>query len=687
MSAPPDLDLDEETSGPADPREHAYIPPAAYGTANHTGHDMTGVQAGYVFGGLTYNNNPVPPLQLPELVVRRAAADELSQVRREFVRPGRFDQAYQVLSDHRVVVLCGKGTGRTFAGRRLLDDQGVTEVVDLNPDRRLGSINESELLRGEGYLWDASDQGEHPFTVREFHRAATLVRAVGCRLVVVLDNRRQAPTEVSSHTVVLTPPDPLNVAVAVLDHRCPDAGEQAKQVLTCDLDSALAEGDPPQKAERAAHLAVEVAEGKREVADALGALTEDVEHAVAVSFDGWSATEYSMLLAVALLEDHPFDEVAAHATRLDDMIRIAELPKDKTLRPRRIFATPRNKLLDDIRAITVEREHPRHPGLREETVRFTRQDWANAVLRHAWREYHVLHTVLRDWMCRPALLERFGGASERALCTLITGVPAHDPLRLVDHLASRHAVVQRESAARVLKRLADAHDLRPLVEQTLESWVAVGSVHRKWTAALVYGSEFGQRDPNHALVQLSRLGHTPNERVQNAVVRGVLDLLSQPETQGHVLNAVPSWLRESSFDRSDGLRTVALGVAMWVVGFSRDPDSVLVDPVLLAEQYPEQVRILVEAILDDPRFGPLALNHLSQLTWVADLQRYRQGYWSVTDESAELLRLATLLAPDLRWLPRRRVVAALGEQHPARRTEIRRILRIARKIQRAKHSW
>lgn len=676
MTVPLDITVDEE-GGVPERREYAYIPRADYEAFNQAGRDMNGVQTGSVYGDII---NMRGSSEGPELLVRIATEEEKGQVRAEFVRPEKFDEAERKIAINHVVLLCGKGTGRTFAGRRLLDSHGVTEIIDLNPDRLLGSISESDLRRGEGYLWDASELGGHPFTHWEFDRVAAMVRGLECRLVIVLDNRRQAPAEAARYIVSLTPPDPVEVAVAILDHRCSDAGEQAKQVLKCDLASALAAGDPPQKAVRAALLAMEVAEDKRTAADALRALSEDIEDVVAASFESWSTTEYSMSLAVALLEHHSFDEVAAYARKLDDMIRQAELPKDIPLPPQQMFAMSRNKLLNDIHAVVDKREHPRRPGLYEETVRFARQDWADAVLRHVWREYYVAQTVLRDWMCAPTLLERFRGASERALCTLITGVPAHDSLRLVDHLASRHSVAQRELAVRVLNRLADAHGLRPSVEQILEQWVSFGSVYRHWTAALVYGSSFSQHDLDQALVQLTCLGHSSNERVQNAVVQGVLDLLSRRDARDRVLNTVVAWLSRSSFTRSDGLHTVALAVAMGVVGFSSESAPVTADSALLAEAYPEQVCVLAEAVFDDQQFGPIALTKLSWLARMADLELRRESDWSTMPASAQLLRLVSLLSPDLRWWARRRMAAALGRQYPTKRTEIRRIFRIAGKL-------
>jgi len=50
-----------------------------------------------------------------------------------------------------------------------------------------------------------------------------------------------------------------------------------------------------------------------------------------------------------------------------------------------VFAKSKDELLTDILAVCTVRDHPRHAGLREETIRFERQDWAVAVLRHAHR--------------------------------------------------------------------------------------------------------------------------------------------------------------------------------------------------------------------------------------------------------------------------------------------------------------
>lgn len=683
MSGTPTVAVDDEPKVPASAEDLASMPKVDQGTTNSTGRDMNGVQAGSISGGVTQQNHvhySAPPQ--PELFVRRATEAELDEVWNQFVQPAEYDNAREILGTHHAVVLCGAGTGRTFAGRRLLVDRHATAVVDLNRDRELGSIQTADLQHGEGYLWDASGSGDHPFTGREFQHAAHAMRTAGCWLVVVLDHRGQVPAEASSHSVALRAPDPVEVAVAVIHRRWPGGAEEPTQILKSDLASGLGPGDPPHRAVRAADLAILVAKKELEPDKALTALKEDVDEALARSFEGWSTIEYSMLLAIALLEDQPYDEVAAHAVRLDEMIRKAELPEDKKLRPRQMFAKRKEKILDAVRAVPVLRDHPRHPGLKEETVRFIRQDWAPAALRHIWREYHVIHELLLDWMCAPALLSRFPTASAHALSTLIADVPAHEPLQLVDSLATKPGTAHRELAVKTLTRLADEHNLLPLVKQTLDRWVS-GSVRRQLTAALVYGSPFGQREPHTALAQLARIGRSTNEDVQTAVVRGMLGMLSRPECAEHVLRTVVLWLKEpESVVRPDGLHTVGLELAMWVVGFYPDSGPGPVDPAGLSDAYPCEVGFLAGEILFDQQFGPLALSRLSRLATSALWEHLTK-----TDASTvrtKLVRIASLVAPDLRWWQRRRTVASLGTAHPAMRTEIRRIFRTARKIQHAR---
>jgi hypothetical protein len=644
------------------PDEPRYIPDLD--TKNTSNGNQYGLQAGMVSGNVTIHSGG---WSTPDLVLRRATAQEIDDVRAQFVPPLEIDVARGLLHEHRVVVLWGRGSGRSFTARHLLIDAGCDAVVELNPDRALRTVESSELKRGEGYLWDLSHSGGAPFTEWEFGGLVARVGNAGCRLVVVLDRQAQALGSARDVMVKLTPPSAVEVALATIRRHCPDASEQPSTVLKSELAEALTDDDPPEKAARAARLAIGVARGELDAPTAVKRLREDVRHAVAQWFGKQNGVEIPKAVAVALLEGQPFEEVMRRGLDLDERIRNAELPEDKKLRPRRVFAKSKDALLRDILAVPTVRDHPRHAGLQEETIRFERQDWAAAVFRHVWDEFPSARDVLTEWMCDPAMLERFADATRRTLCAIIAGVPAHNPLGIVDKLATRPRAVHRLLAASMLVHLADDHNLLPLVNELLEEWADCGSANRQWTAAIVYGSAFGRRDTRKALVQLTKIGRTDRSSPQNAVVAGVLEMLNDRTHREHVLNAVVSWT--SGQNRRNGLRTVSLSLGMWITGFLSSD----LDPREFAESYPDQVSKLVNRVLADWEFGPAALSCLSDLA--------AQARWD-EHSASKLVDLTTMITPDLRWWARRTAVNGLISTHPAWRTSILHTFRVARKAQR-----
>ncbi|GGP41972.1 hypothetical protein [Saccharothrix coeruleofusca] len=644
--------------------EHRLIPT----TANTAHGGVSGAQVGTVTGNITIHNGVASQ---PDLRVLRATDDEINEVRHHFEPPGHFRDAGRALIDKRVVVLAGPGTGRTYTARRLLVDLGATAVVDANRDRPLGSFQADELRSGEGYVWDATELGERPFTDREFTQCLGVVRSVGCHLVIVVDRRTQAPSAAADHVVTLLAPNALAVAQETIRKLSPDAVEGPTMVLKSDLAPVLADRDPPEKAVRAAALAVRVCLGELTASEALAQLEEDVEDAVAHWLREWSTLEYSFSFAVALLENQPYDEVVTHALALDKKIREAELPEDKKLRPRRVFDSSKEQLLRDVGATTVVRKHPKHDGLREETVRFERQGWAAVVLRRLWREYPMAQEILCEWMCAPAMLGRFREATRRALCAFITEVPAHDPLRVLDNLAARGGVTYKPLIASTLQHLADDHRLAPLVEQALESWTKnKGSPYRQWTAAWVYGSPFGRRDVHHALARLGRIAESTNYAAQNGVVYAVLSMLEDRHLHTAVLDQVVSWT--SGRGRRNGLRPVSLALGLWIAGFPAHRPRWLED-LHLEATHPRQVRALANMVMGDDQFGDVAINRLSALAV--------ESRWKPTS-AARLVRLAALICDDLSWWGRRATVRRLARCHPTRRTELHRAFRAARRAQR-----
>ncbi|GAB3584988.1 hypothetical protein GCM10027445_61910 [Amycolatopsis endophytica] len=637
--------------------------------------EMRGVQAKEVHGDVVFNSfYTVRGNKPPELFDRRVSESELERVQECFVSPTSFEPASRVLRDYSVVVLHCPGTGRTTAGLRLLLDAGYQQLVHLSSDRTLGSIKDEELEPNHGYLWESVGLEGTPLPTPDLRHMLSLVSDKSARLVIIVNYSSQIPAEAGQLSVELKAPDPFAVAHRTLDFE--HATRAAHDVLDDHLAAHLAVGDPPYKAARAAELAILIDEGELDSVTALRELTESVDQALEDIIDtSWSTVVYTMLLSVAFFHDKPFDDAAHHAAKLDELVRAQELPEDKTLRPRRVFAHPKDQLLRQIRATTETRDHPRHAGLKEQTVRFLRPDFAAAVLRRFWQQYHLEHRILLNWMCGTGMEE----AAVQALCTVILQVPARDPLRQLDNLAASNSHLQRRLAVRTLTRLVYVHKMTALVKQTVENWVT-GSVNRQRTAALVYASRYGRDDLERTLEQLGKIGRSDSWQVRSTVVGAVLGILALPGRHELVLKTVAGWVDAGKANRKNAnLRQVGLELAMWVVGVLPEAADLPLNRTNLGEQYPKTIRTLTGEVVQDPDFGERMFSHLAKL---AASSRSRRADQPLSRNEDTLLRVVHLLYPDLRWWARFQTGLVLRVQHPQRRATIRRILRTAQQLER-----
>lgn len=648
---------EQKQSSPLSPDEPRYMPNVTHG-------DMHGVQTGDVNGNVNFygsvNSNQA------DLIVRYAAPQDIKDVRSEFVPPGRFTEALTTLTREYVVVLCGEGTGRTFAAHRMLAHElGITKIADMNRARSLGSIRESELETDTGIVLDVRGSRDRPFTDRDFTQCLNVMRDARCRLVILLDDSSQASTSALKHTVGLTPPAAVEVAQAALRRRG-HVGEALLHTIKNDLAPAL-EDAAPEKAVLAADLAVQVQAGDLDVTAAIASLKEEVTEAVARWFEDKDVRAHAYSFAVAVLENQPLEHVMQRAWALDQDIRKARLPEDGKLRPRCVLDKPKDEMLREIRAKTEVRAHPKHKDLFEETIRFERHDWASGVFKHVWRQYPAAQEILRDWMCEDATLDRFGEESVHAVCEVVRTVPAHEPLSIVENLGSHRQLGRRALAARALEVLMDDDLVRPLVEKTLEKWIKRGNAYQKWTVARVYSSDFGRRDLGTSLEKLTEIGKSKLYTPQNAVVAGLLRMLVNEKIRGIAIETVVSWTGAKY--RRTGLQPITLALALWVAGFYEQRRDYFIE---FGKAFPKHVRDLLKHALADEEYGTYLLEHLSDLALHAR--------WDA-QKAAELVRLTRLIAPDLAWWRRRDAVEAVCFQHPTKRSEIQRIFRIARKVQ------
>jgi hypothetical protein len=163
----------------------------------------------------------------------------------------------------------------------------------------------------------------------------------------------------------------------------------------------------------------------------------------------------------------------------------------------------------------------------------------------------------------------------------------------------------------------------------------------------------------------------------------MLHLLSKTDHLHLLLRTVVSWSDDRRSVRDhDGLRALGVDIGTYLLRLRPDDDlkAIKTIPAMLAADYPDECRRLIKRIVADPDFGPMALSVLHELTyWYPLLSIDEQARVRATD----LLRNVRLLVPDLRWWRRIRTVADLCRSLPTHRQQIRRIMRIARRIERS----
>jgi hypothetical protein len=653
---------------PADPRDGRFVPTKAApenSTANEaSGDGQSVVQAGTIEGDVHQHSHlhaRSGPAE-PDLVSGGPTPDELAAAGEFFVERSGFDEAEWRLERRQPVLLGGNGNGWYIAALRLLDKRSPSGIAHLNPPRYLNQERAKDLKADFGYVWHA----RQPFDEVEFNDVSEAVRKAGGLLVVLVQHPAEVPHALGDLVVRLDAPDPMDVARACVCAGRSTREDEQLRVLEQTFGHVLRPGTSPRKAARAAELAVRQEAGELDEGAAVAQFNEELAGAVRKWFDTerW-LTEYVAMVAVSVLEDVTADQVFAEAEKLEKAVREAELPPDKKPRPRRVFQFSRDELLVTIGATVQRRSHPLHTGLTEETVRFARHDWAPALLCHAWVQYPALQPILAEWLEKSAFAK-----GVTALCTVILGVPASDPLYYVKDFGGSPSYGKRIFAAATLSELAIEHHRRELVAETIERWIQVTryGVWRKTTAAMAYGLSYGLRSPSESLTQLKRLGQTESVQLLNAVVWATCRLFRRPANQITVLQAMCRWVYLG--DRTDGLRTIALSVGLQVVGIERDPEFYFPPAEELDRPVVRQLTVaLFWHVLRDEVFGARTL----QLMLAEALTAHYDP--NARERLLELMDM--VLAGGGRGSAMRRLI----EHHPRHRRRIRRLFHLVRLLE------
>lgn len=556
-----------DESGAAATDESAQQAVSTDNTAEHN----SGVQSGSFNGN--YNvYNWYTGSRKPQLDDRRISDEEIALTRKHFVERPRFGEALATLQRNRLLFLHGKGAGRSLASIRLLDECEVRSISRLNERRSFDSLAGSELEPGCGYIWEGLDkEWQDEITTSSVDRVTAWAMRHNCFVVVIVDF--ELSSDLRKYAELLGRPDPVEVALAVLQQ--PEYGltpDKAKEVLDSEFREHLPDDSASNDAEFVAIRAWEIHMEKRERAEVLKDVSQDLRKSVASWFGmDRSPIEYAMLVAISVFENRDYDNVIASAEELENMIY--QQDKGKAVEPRKIFEFSKSAILFSLSATITPHRHTDGRGLYKETVHFRRSGWAKEAFRQAWSEYDLLRPVVVDWMAKRTK-NGFQWYCAKALHDVLVNVPHSDPVAHVDALACKQSPDANELAAELLGRLARDPRTRHVVEPTLREWCdGSRNFHRKWTAALVYATDYGRRDPETALQELEKIART-STNLNSAVSAGIMSLLDEPANRTLVLDVLAHWTRPipvatDDYEQRANLRAVGLDCAQAALGLAR----------------------------------------------------------------------------------------------------------------------
>ncbi|WP_416967825.1 hypothetical protein [Streptomyces sp. 4F14] len=550
----------EETAGQPDEYDDLDDPPGDARSVIYA--RVANVNTGSVYGGQQlHSGGATPEARRVEALEGPISALEILEAERGFAEPPWFPAALSQL-DQGVLFLAGAPrTGRRTAALNLLRRH---TGGDLN-FRAVDGSTDLDLWRPQhkgtrGYLVDGlvPTQPLRPAVLGNLRNRLHDERA---RMVVILPDDpellRRVERDLHLTPVRCEPPAPRAVFDARIEEEIPDARQRAAFLDALEpglLDELLAPELVPAEVAELVSLLTDTDREDDDVRSRLSFLAED-ETPELIDQVRDDPDGLAFLLAACVFEGLDHRIVREEADRLLEVAdgQLAallppaegstEVPRDN---PRFVFRRPLGDLLRTVRAQCAPKEIHAASGFTYavEPVRFTRHRKAETVLRHVWREYGQLSTVLTAW------LEGIKEAELADPAGRVMGLAAgwgggRRALRHIATLAASDRATSRRIAAHALGMAADDPVLATEVKYRLDSWSVSGGWERRTTVAHACGTLFGQARPDLAMTLLRRLPRPPRDgegedRVNSAVRSSLIELFTE-DTRPAVFRCVLDW--------------------------------------------------------------------------------------------------------------------------------------------------
>ena len=440
----------------------------------------------------------------------------LMELENRYVPPVGYEAFVTQLSNTRLLVLRGApGTGRTTTGLRLLA-RLADSVARFGPDIDLRTLTAADFEPQSGYLHELSP-GSVPPAPAQVDLLRDHLAERDCYLVFIAPHDIRQRDSFDGCIADCPLPDPEEVFRQAVEYeisRLPGQEETLRQVT-----ANARPGGPQTPAEvhwLVAHL-VSTAATSRPAVD-LDLLNSDLAaRYVSAWFEplaGLPATAEgdeqvrlaSFRIALAVLNDSPFDLVAEAAEELAVQILVTRSPRRTPGRP--VFARHREDYVANSRASmrpgAVKFITATAPAT---MVAFDDDRLPLAVLRQVWA-VHNLRDPLLSWLeslsndHRPLVYMR----AALAIGLLTSWDFSYTFHERIDRWAWSKKPRRRWTAAVALDQASRNSEVAPVVREILEAWCEKGSFAQRWTGAIALGYDLGLHDPDKTLKELRKLG-------------------------------------------------------------------------------------------------------------------------------------------------------------------------------------
>ena len=507
--------------------------------------------------------------------VRTDIIDELSS---RYAPVDGYEKFVRQLTSARLLVLRGApGTGRTTTGLRLLAKL-TDNVARFSPDTDLRALTTADLDPESGYLLELNPgSASLPPTPAHVDRLRGYLAECECYLVVIAPHDIRYRDSFDGYIADCPLPDPQEVFDQIVGYeigRQPDKEQVLQQIaIHARPNGSTGPQTPSEVRWLVAHLlsteAADYAAAELDLlhSDLVGryvsAWFEPLAGLPATSEGDESVRLAAFRIALAVLNENPFDLVAEAAENLTEKILVARSPRRKPGRP--VFARHREDYVANSRASMVAGSvrfiNATAPA---SLVAYDDDRLPLAVLRHVWA-VHNLRDPLLSWLeslgkdLRPLVYVR----AALAMGLFSSWDFSYTFHERIEPWAMSEDQRSRWIAAMALDEASRNDEVRPVVGEILEEWCEGKDFALRWTSAIALGYDLGLRDPTKALKELRKLGCWKDGKLATEATWAVARIFFVGSTKP-VIKTIAAWLDD---DRRD-VRRLGL-VVVWRIAHTK----------------------------------------------------------------------------------------------------------------------